>query len=104
MDVYKYSPLKADLSEIRVLSLLPGDFESPIIISMSTAALIELGTITPFPEALSYVWGPLNQRREIIVKGDEDGRLSITTNLAAALKYLRSSTRARLLWVDAICS
>ena len=79
MDVYKYSPLKADLSEIRLLSLRPGDFESPIIISMSTVALIELGTITPFPEALSYVWGPLKQRQEVIVKGDEDGRLSITT-------------------------
>jgi Heterokaryon incompatibility protein (HET) len=37
------------------------------------------------------------------VKGHKNGTLSITANLAEALKYLRNSTAARLLWIDAIC-
>jgi hypothetical protein len=103
MDVYQYTPLKADLSEIRVMTLLPGDFESPVIVSLLTTALAEVGTLTPSPEALSYAWGPLNERIDITVKGHKNEMLSITADLAEALKYLRNSTAARLLWIDAIC-
>jgi hypothetical protein len=103
MDVYEHIPLKADLSEIRVMTLLPGDFESPIIVSLSKTALADMSTLTPSLEALSYTWGPLNKRRDIIVKGNNNETLSITENLAQALKYLRHDTESRLLWIDAIC-
>jgi hypothetical protein len=103
MDVYEYTALKADLSKIRVMALLPGDFESPIIVSLSTIALEEIDTLMPSTEALSYAWGPLNERLEITVKGHKNGTFSITANLAKGLKYLRNSTAARLLWIDAIC-
>lgn len=104
MDTYQYSPLATDLSEIRVLTLLPGDFESQTVVSISTMALAELGTVTPFPEALSYTWGSPDQRQEIFVS-EEGGltTLSVTINLAEALKYLRNRSKARLLWIDAIC-
>lgn len=103
--MFKYSPLKDDLSEIRVLSLLPSHFDSPVVISIFTVAFSSSDTLSPCPEALSYVWGSMTQRKEIIVKNDE-GRtstLSITANLAEALTYLRSTTEARSLWIDAIC-
>lgn len=85
------------------MTLLPGDFESPIVISLSTVALAEIGTAIPSPEALSYAWGSLGERLHITVKGHNNGALPITANLAEALRYLRHSTTTRLLWIDAIC-
>jgi hypothetical protein len=55
MDVYQYTPLNADQSQIRVMTLLPGDFESPIVVILSTTALEEIDTLVPSLEALSYV-------------------------------------------------
>ncbi|KAB8356340.1 hypothetical protein FH972_023924 [Carpinus fangiana] len=56
-------------------------------------------------EALSYYWGATTEPSvdiSILIK-DEAYRLSITPNLASALKHLRLPNRNRKLWVDAIC-
>lgn len=51
-------------------------------------------------EALSYVWGPLSQPAEVILC---DGQpLSITANLADAIRSLRLPDRPRPLWIDQI--
>jgi hypothetical protein len=101
MESYKYNPLKAEIPETRVLSLLPGDFGSPINVLLSTITLSESSKSSP--EALSYAWGPVGERVDITVKGPQDRTLSITANLAEALRYLRYTTAPRLLWIDAIC-
>ena len=54
----------------------------------------------PVYEALSYTWGDESHRRYITVN---DQRFSVTSNLWAALRYLRRASETRYLWVDAIC-
>lgn len=54
----------------------------------------------PVYEALSYTWGDESHRRYITVN---DQRFSVTSNLWAALRYLRRASETRCLWVDAIC-
>jgi hypothetical protein len=51
-------------------------------------------------EALSYVWGDPNVTRPILMQGAE---VQVTTNLEAALRYLRQPTEESLFWIDAIC-
>ena len=54
----------------------------------------------PVYEALSCTWGDESHRRYITVN---DQRFSITSNLWAALRYLRRALETKCLWVDAIC-
>ncbi|KAI1759882.1 HET-domain-containing protein [Hypoxylon sp. FL1150] len=51
-------------------------------------------------DALSYTWGNLEKTNHIIIDGES---LDITNNLYMALTELRSPTRSRRLWIDAIC-
>ena len=62
--------------------------------------LQELGEWTHLYEALSYVWGDLNNLQSISV---DEHDLSITINLHAALLCLRDRFIDRIIWVDAIC-
>ena len=54
----------------------------------------------PLYEALSYTWGDESHRRYISVN---DQRFSVTSNLWAALRYLRHTSETRHLWIDAVC-
>jgi hypothetical protein len=88
--------LDAHLS-IRVLHLLPASSRlDDIECVLQVVRLID----NPVYEALSYTWGDESHRRYIIVNGQ---RFSITSNLWAALRYLRHPTETRTLWVDAVC-
>ena len=55
MGRYRYQPLNEALKEIRLLTLHPGSFDSPIVISLDK--VIHSKTRIPKYEALSYVWG-----------------------------------------------
>ncbi|KAK7752672.1 hypothetical protein SLS62_005441 [Diatrype stigma] len=67
----------------------------------------------PQYEALSYVWGSDNAPHFIFVDpamGDEENtekktptKLAVTENLMTALRHLRDPSKARTLWIDAIC-
>ncbi|KIM98268.1 hypothetical protein OIDMADRAFT_69443, partial [Oidiodendron maius Zn] len=50
--------------------------------------------------ALSYTWGDPTVTKEILVNGKP---LQVTTNLESALRHLRQSDDAFVLWVDAVC-
>ncbi|KAI0162652.1 heterokaryon incompatibility protein-domain-containing protein, partial [Pestalotiopsis sp. NC0098] len=93
-----YSQQKLDLSQqqIRILRLLPGEWNEPIRCSLYTAYM---STHPPY-EALSYAWGDPSDRWPIFVDGS---LFEATSNLAAALRRLRTPAQARHLWVDAIC-
>jgi hypothetical protein len=58
-------------------------------------------------EALSYVWGSVDQRVDITVVSDSSPSsqtfLRLTPNLHLALVHLRRPKEPRLLWIDAIC-
>lgn len=93
---------------IRLLYLKPAiDRDAPIEARLDVVHLHN--ELRPF-EALSYVWG-----HEVEIGGlrlqvqshnyesNAMAQVDITANLAVALRHLRHSDRARILWVDAVC-
>ena len=100
-------PLTNPGSDIRVLDLLPGIFESPIECTLAIQSLMPATKYDRYPEyeALSYVWGPAEPIDSIKIHtaGHYSGMMNITPDLSAALRQLRDSTSVRFLWIDAIC-
>lgn len=99
-----YKPLSrtsTGLTTIRIFALAPGTSEAPL-----EGTLIEtlFDPKTPSDglhyECMSYAWGGLTETSDITV---DNGKLSVTLNLRAALKRLRLRDRPRNLWIDAIC-
>jgi len=85
---------------MRLLRLLPGDFEDTIKCELVETFLCEVKD-GGFPyEALSYCWGGETKPHWIEVGGRD---FNITTNLYDALHSLRRRDADRYLWVDAIC-
>ncbi|KAI1748690.1 heterokaryon incompatibility protein-domain-containing protein [Xylaria castorea] len=82
---------------IRILSLAASEtFTDPIHVSLSIASLGN----QPTYEALSYCWGDASDKRLIFC----DSRpFPVGQNLEEALRHLRQSEGARVLWIDAIC-
>ncbi|TPX14618.1 uncharacterized protein E0L32_005310 [Thyridium curvatum] len=101
MSAYEYKPLRE--GEIRILLLLPGDEGSRLDIGLEHAKLLadapDQGHDAQY-EAVSYVWGPKENMREVFIDG---APLEITPSLNSLLRRLRSTTQARRLWADAIC-
>lgn len=83
---------------IRIIELMPGAPTDPITIRLSIHELEHASNY----EALSYVWGNVNNRTAIKCNGKT---LFVTANLAAALRRIRypDSNRSRFIWADAIC-
>ncbi|KAF2733188.1 HET-domain-containing protein, partial [Polyplosphaeria fusca] len=80
----------------RLLQLLPGEYDEPITCNLFPIDSVELYEY----EALSYVWGQVNNSSIIHVN---DWEMLITENLEVALRSLRLEHEPRLLWIDAIC-
>ena len=100
-DTYEYSPLNEEASQIRLLTLLPGEFSSKIHVNLQIKQLTT--ERRPRYEALSYVWGSTENLVDIFVGKSTKYTLAVTQNLACALRYLRYQDRKRVLWIDAIC-
>jgi hypothetical protein len=81
--------------EMRILVLNPGSFSDPLDCELEEGHL----DYSDY-EALSYTWGPPPDTHPLTV---DDVEIEIRENLYWALKYLRSTTSTRRLWVDAIC-
>ncbi|KAJ0116171.1 nkyrin and het domain protein [Diaporthe amygdali] len=98
--IYAYQSLP-DINHIRRVIIHPESLQQPIIISLDTVPFLQ--NQYPQYEALSYTWGS-EENREIIRVDSADGQaISVTSNLAVALKYLRHTDKPRTMWIDAIC-
>ncbi|KAI1350589.1 heterokaryon incompatibility protein-domain-containing protein [Xylaria sp. FL0043] len=103
MGALKYRPLDSSKKQIRLLTLLTGEWNDKITCKLSVASLDEELKY----EALSYVWGSQTDLVDIDVNGIA---FPATRNLYAALRRLReqigstgSNENSRTLWVDAVC-
>jgi hypothetical protein len=103
LECYLYTPLPPILPQgiqppsTRLMILYPGKLSDTIRCSL---IITNLGSSPPY-EALSYYWGPPAGSVKPYVLCDSCP-ISITPNLAGALKNLRGPERERILWVDAI--
>lgn len=98
---YQYLRLDEEAGEIRLLSLLPGPFSSPIRVILESTPFSP--DAPPQFEALSYTWGSAENPIDIFIGSSGCYTLAVTQNLAEALPYLRLEDRSRTLWIDAIC-
>ncbi|KAK2735521.1 het domain-containing protein [Colletotrichum kahawae] len=80
----------------RILLLEPGTFGDPIKCSLRSVAFYDT---EPY-EAISYVWGNLDEVQTITCHGVS---VVVTANLFQALRQVRHPTKQRHLWVDALC-
>jgi len=96
---YKYLPLNEAAQEIRLLTILPGEFSSELQATLHIAAFNKYSSLEF--EALSYTWGAAENPVDILI--GKSGSIKVTQNLAVALPYLRHSNRPRIIWIDAIC-
>jgi tetratricopeptide (TPR) repeat protein len=90
-----YQPLNSQDLEIRLINI---KIASPASQLCCELVVTSLRHAPPF-EALSYMWGPSHKKRQLQLNGC---MLNITDNLWHALTQLRSTTKDRLFWVDAI--
>ena len=93
---YRYDALRG-IKMIRLLDLQPASsFEDTLCCHLRQARLDDKQTY----EALSYTWGEGKANCELQIDG---ATLLIKPNLEAALRFLRSDSEVRTLWIDAIC-
>lgn len=93
-----YEPIDSSKSEIRIIHLLPGEFDDTISIELVPVSLSS--SATPQYDALSYVWGQEQCQTPALVNGRP---VTITSNLDTALRYFRDRHDEKTLWVDAVC-
>jgi hypothetical protein len=91
-----FSRLKREILEIRVLTLCPGAWETPITCNLHK---YELNDTPPFT-ALSYQWGDPREQKLISIDGVQR---TIRSNLESALRHIRHFQYPINLWIDAIC-
>lgn len=93
---YPGDPLGEKVSQIRILTLLPGTIEDPIRCTLHN---VTIDTAKDY-EALSYTWGKHSSTATIMVN---EQPLRVRRNLINALFYLRRREQSRTLWIDAVC-
>ncbi|CAM1510951.1 Fc.00g084640.m01.CDS01 [Cosmosporella sp. VM-42] len=84
-------------NDIRLITLKPGDYNDPIVLSMEVAN----SQIEEY-EALSYTWGSSVLTQRVEISGCSGW---ITESLDLALRHLRAPAGGNelTLWVDALC-
>ncbi len=104
MSAYHHSRLSLGPDSIRLLRLKPCKDQSIVRIhcELFDYNLQDPSQRTHLYDALSYVWGNPKVTLPIYV-GEHEHELPVTTNLYAALLYLRNSSLERIIWIDAIC-
>ncbi|KAK5713106.1 hypothetical protein LTR15_011468 [Elasticomyces elasticus] len=102
---YIYESLDYSRQEIRLVTLLPGQYEAPLEIIIERASQVE--GRWPVYETISYVWGEPGKTACLTIcvspqNGSERYHLYTPLNTAAALKRLRLADQVRVVWCDAV--
>jgi hypothetical protein len=95
--LHKYQELDRVKNEIRVLQLLTGTNDDPVV---GELRIIELDANLAYC-ALSYMWG--DPKVKTVIEVDQNKQFSVTKNAEAALRDIRNAHGAVLIWIDAIC-
>jgi hypothetical protein len=90
-----YLPLPI-LHSIRLLYLYPGSANEALVAHLDTTTVEN----APSYEAMSYVWGDVDSRAQIMVR---NAPVDIPANLRLALQRVRHASKRRILWADAVC-
>jgi hypothetical protein len=90
-------PSKLKDGFIRLVDIAPGTSSNPIRCTLRT---ISLASATDTYEAISYVWGDVNNLAAISCNGHPS---RIPATLDIALRALRHPAAHRVLWADSIC-
>ncbi|KAK7974392.1 hypothetical protein PG989_016240 [Apiospora arundinis] len=105
---YAYQDLQQ--SEIRLLSLYPGEEADQFVVRLTHVQLPQPESSTIEYEALSYTWGASTSKSYVLTKTEDSSngttvqcKIYITENLADALRRIRDTTVAKTLWIDALC-
>ncbi len=97
---FQYAPLSGPRS-IRILVLQPArKANRPIQCSFKEISLGDDSSPELHYKALSYTWGAPRGTRPIFCEGQT---ILVTPNCEQALLHLRQKSKARNLWIDAIC-
>jgi hypothetical protein len=94
----QYSPLPHDGDSFRLLRVLP----SPISISRIRCELYTASISREEDKYIagSYVWGPPEPSKPIVINGKS---FQVRSNLFRFLRAFRSRHRSQVIWIDAIC-
>ncbi|KAI1323128.1 heterokaryon incompatibility protein-domain-containing protein [Xylariaceae sp. FL0255] len=96
---FKYRPLSEARAEIRLVYILPGSGDDPVLVNMIHASLYNLPPYT----ALSYCWGQSQDADLIVINGSN---CEIGPNLGSALRQIRKDRGKyadMAYWIDALC-
>ncbi|SMR45598.1 unnamed protein product [Zymoseptoria tritici ST99CH_1E4] len=90
--------LNATKQEVRLLTILPGKFDTPIRCTLTKVSLAD----KPKYNALSYAWGDPQATKDVVV---DDALFAVTINLENALRHVRSESETSSVswWIDAMC-
>lgn len=94
MTTFSYNDLPLGSNEIRILKVQPSAYSNELV--QASLFKAKLGN-SPSYTALSYTWGDEFKRENLLLGGRV---LSITETLEQALRALRASDQAVLLWID----
>lgn len=99
-NVYPDASINPGSQDIRIFQLLPGTSGSQVSGRLVHHDMQGSNAIQSY-EALSYRWGSTLKARTIQLGQNPD--FKVTAALEAALQVLRSSEKARMIWIDALC-
>src|ERR1700742_782985 len=97
---FNYKPLPLNGSEIRLITITPGETDTEVECVVSHYPFGKNGVSSQEYEALSYIWGEVTDT--VCIKLN-DKPFQTTRNLEAALRVLRDQDVQLLIWFDVIC-
>ncbi|KAG8165749.1 hypothetical protein KVR01_004301 [Diaporthe batatas] len=98
---YRYPPLPST-GHTRLVSLHPaGTTDEDLVVDLNPTPIVPDGPL--YYEAVSYVWDTDQTPFSVYVGKEKTTVVSVTRNLAVALRNMRYPDRPRRLWIDALC-
>jgi hypothetical protein len=105
LPIYKYRKLSSHTS-IRILVLRQADeFSAPLdadLVHQDRQEMLWQSGHEKHYEAISYCWGTAAFANDLLLDG-RASKLKISPTVDSMLRHLRKTTKARYLWIDAIC-